>query len=125
MPLVEIPEEITAAIFAFMRARDHAGWSFAECYSPTKKAVVWKMTQALTAPECEQVTEYAVRKANRALARFAKTGSKKTAKTAAEWICKARFFRWRYHELMGMPSTESDMPFPLMTDDEATAQADE
>ena len=49
------------------------------------------------------------------------TKSPYTARTAAQYIHRARLYRAKFHDLLGTEPAERDMPFPRVTDEEAKA----
>jgi hypothetical protein len=114
--LEPIPKEISDVV----RRLASAGvvWRFAELRHPGREST-WKNFDGLTPGDCEQLTEYHVRRAGRALFRFDVTGSLHTAKTAAEHIYRARLYRAKFHDLLGTDQAERDQPFPILSQAEA------
>jgi hypothetical protein len=116
MTLERIPQAVSKGVLRLAAAR--TVWQFAELRHPGSQST-FRRFQDLRPGDCEQLTEYHVRRANRALFRFDVTRNPHTAKTAAEHIYRARLYRAKFHDLMGTAPTERDMPFPLL--DEAQA----
>ncbi len=103
-------------------------WMYAETRAAGNRHGVIKLSKDLTPGELEQLTEYHVRRARRSLMRFDFTGSKRTAKTAAEHVLRARYYRGLYRLKLNLEPDERDMPFPMGTEQEAaamTAETDE
>jgi len=77
--------------------------------------IVWQEWKYLTVGDCEQLVEHHTRKANKAIARFIKTGSRATSKTAAWNMIRARLYRIEYFVKLHGPEvdiSEYDLPFP-------------
>lgn len=70
----------------------------------------------LTVADLEQMTEHHTRAARHAVERFNRRPSGSTVKTAGKHIWWARWARRKYHERLGVASTEGDMPFSSVAD---------
>ncbi len=71
----------------------------------------------LTVGDCEQLVEHHTRKGCKAIARFIRTESYRTAKTAAFHMFRARLYRCLYLDLTGVDLEkphEDQMPFPCV-----------
>ncbi|MFH1918787.1 MAG: hypothetical protein ABIP48_02725 [Planctomycetota bacterium] len=118
--LVNLPEAIAQRV-----ARLHKKgvlYQYAEIHRPGKPSV-WREFVRLTIADCEQLVEYHTRRARKAIARLEITGSTRSTRTAADHVYRARLYRWRYHEMIGNEPGEADMPFPLLSEEEAAALA--
>lgn len=73
----------------------------------------------LNVSDCEQATEFYLRRARRAYATFLKTGTKNACTRAGKNLLYARLYRCEYIGKLGIEdSTEADMPQILEPDDE-------
>jgi hypothetical protein len=121
MPLERIPAEIAQAVRRL--AADHRGWQFAELPRAGGRTV-FRLTEKLTAGDCEQAATWHLDKANAAIARFA-AGSRPACRVAAAHVLRARWYREIYHRILGMTCEEADMPFPCMTAAQAEQGGDD
>ena len=107
----QVPEEINKRVMWL--ARRGRIWKYAEF--PDGRFKGW---EDLTVGDCEQLVEAYSRRARKSIERFIRTNSQRTAKTAAEFIDRARLYRDRYNELLGKQSSECDMSFPFASVEE-------
>lgn len=112
----KIPPEIANDV---IRQQTKMGWpdlrpAFAEMPNGC-----FKRFDDLNAGDCEQLVEHYSRKAHRAITKWMETRSPKWIAKAAHHILYARLYRCDYITIMGIEgTTEADMPFPCMTEDE-------
>lgn len=113
---MDVPPELIAEV---IRQQERMGWpewvpAYAEVPDSKGKYHVYRH-QDLTVALCEQLTEHHHRKSLKAIARWQKTGSIHSLRTAGKNIVYARLYRCRYIQLTGKTdSTEADMPLPLI-----------
>ncbi len=114
---MKIPESIIREV---VRWQQELNWpelvpAWAEIPAADGKTY-WHRYQDLTVGLCEQATEFHVRKARQAIARFEENGSPRTARAAGRHILWARIFRCRFIGISGdgLPATEVEMPFAFM-----------
>ncbi len=62
---------------------------------------LWQKFKKLTLSDLEQLTEHHKRRARLAVKRYRRTGSHRTAETAADHIWRAERYRMRFRELLG------------------------
>lgn len=118
--LENLDPDIAAAVQRLTNRMAATGkvWRFAEIRR-RRKPSVFKKAALLTVGECEQLVEFHTRRAKRAIMRYEGHQSRSSIRTAAEHIVRARLYRDRYHHLLGKPVNEADMPFPVLSDQEA------
>lgn len=120
MTYVKLPNELLAEV---VRQQEKMGWpEMVPAYAEIKKAdgkTYFKPYENLTVGDCEQLVQQNIDAAWRALDRYAGNSSQRTLKRAAHFVLYARLYRCTYISLTGKTdSTEADMPFPQMSDDE-------
>jgi hypothetical protein len=122
MQLVQVPDQISRRCRAMCEdGRVFAYYEFRTGSGRTAQSL-FKGWEDLTVADCEQLAEQYVRLARQAITRFCfNGGSKHSAKTAAEYMYRAKLCRWRYQELTGQEPNECDQVFPILTPDEAKA----
>ena len=108
-----LPEPICKVVRLKMLSCEFYTW--ASMRGPRGK-IIYKLFRKLTVGDCEQLTEYHLRRAHAAMNRYHLNRSDSTAQTAADHIFCANRYRLQYYELLGMEPDKRDMPFPLQTE---------
>jgi hypothetical protein len=112
---VKLPQPI---IVELVRQQEAMGWpdmvpAYAEVKHADGRTLVYEHGD-LTVALCEQLVEQHSRSAIAAINRFRANSSRRSCKTAAFHVLRARLYRCRYIQLTGKKnSTEADMPFPI------------
>lgn len=115
MAIAQLPPEIGQIVKRM--AKDARVWAYAEFRQDRKS--YFKHWEDLTVADCEQLAEQYARLARKSIERYSRTGSHRTARTAAEYIDRSRLYRDRYRQLLGLPADEFDQQFAILTPEEA------
>lgn len=84
--------------------------AYVELVTPGKPTL-FMHCKDLTVAHCEQLTEYHVRGAWNAIDRWRRTRSRKSLRTAADHVMRARLHRCDYYSRLDQAVSVNDMPF--------------